>query len=276
MAAMRFQPKTPREEVNYDRDNPLREIAILVLAASAIAVAVFFLAGQAIELAVPKVPPSWEVRIFSGLNQTLAGEGGPAAPELQALVDRLAVHWPDCPYGFQVSIDESPLANAFALPGGRILVTRGLLDETESENELAFVLAHELGHFRGRDHLQAIGRAALFASLKLAVGAATGMGAPQGLGWAELLAVRGFSRTQESNADEFALAVIHGEYGHLGSAFDFFRRDGESGVRSRAGSWVSTHPLSGDRVRRLETLAGERGWSLTGAAIPVIRPNNND
>jgi Zn-dependent protease with chaperone function len=104
----------------------------------------------------------------------------------------------------------------------------------------------------------------------------TGMGAPQGLGWAEMLTVRGFSRTQESNADEFALEVIHAEYGHVGSAFDFFRRDDESGGGSRAASWISTHPLSGDRVTHLEQLASERGWSLAGVTRPAIASNNND
>ena len=59
--------------------------------------------------------------------------------QTQLLVDRLAFHWGDAPYQFRVEIDDSDVANAMALPGGLIVVTEGLLDQVESENELAFV-----------------------------------------------------------------------------------------------------------------------------------------
>jgi predicted Zn-dependent protease len=273
---MRFQAKTPKDEVNYTRESPVREIAILVFAASLIAAFVFFLAGEVIELAVPRIPPSWEVRVFSGFHQLLGDDGELSTdPQLQELVNRLAERWPDRPYSFETAVVESPQPNAFAVPGGTILVTRGLLDEVESENELAFVLAHELGHFRGRDHLQAIGRAAVFAALRIGVGSLTGMGVPTGLGSAELLTTRRFGRSQESNADDFALELVYSEYRHLGGAFDFFRRDAGQAVESRLSGWISTHPLSDDRVARLEELARQRGWSIDGPTRAAISTNNN-
>jgi Zn-dependent protease with chaperone function len=274
---MRFEPKTPKEAINYTRENPLREIVILVVATTAIAMVVFFSLGQVIEFAVPRIPPTWEVRVFSGVGRLLHADGDVSVdPQLQELVNRLAASWPDCPYVFEISIDGSPEPNAFAIPGGRILVTRGLLEQAESENELAFVLAHELGHFRGRDHLAAIGRASAFALLRIGVSSLTGMGVPQGLGWAELLTTSGFSRAQESNADEFALGLVHAEYGHLGGAFDFFRRDSGDAVGKDLVGWISTHPISDDRVATLEELGRSRGWSLSGTNRPAIQSNNSN
>ena len=115
-----------------------------------------------------------------------------------------------------------------ALPGGLIVVTQGLLDQVESENELAFVLGHELGHFRNRDHLRALGRGVVI-SLFFAV--VTGNDVA-GLGIkATDLTLRGFSREQETRADEFGLAIVHAEYGHVNQASRLFERwDEENGA----------------------------------------------
>ena len=61
-------------------------------------------------------------------------------------------------YEFRVWVADADEVNALALPGQRIVVFRGLLEAVASENELDMVLAHELGHFAGRDHLKGLGR----------------------------------------------------------------------------------------------------------------------
>src|SRR4030095_7690097 len=84
--------------------------------------------------------------------------GDPRTAAVQALVDRLAAHWSDCPYAFRAGVLDEPDPNALALPRGTILVARGLRARVASENELAQVLGHELGHYRARDHLRGLGR----------------------------------------------------------------------------------------------------------------------
>ena len=147
---------------------------------------------------------------------------------------------------------------------------RGLLSEADSENELAFVLAHELGYFRGRDHLRGMVRAAAFTLLSATIGTATCIGAPNGLALTQRLTQSGFKRAQESAADELALDLVHEEYGHLAGVFDFFRRDTAGGIGPQ---WLSTHPSSDDRMERLETLARRRGWGLEGAKRPPVGIN---
>jgi len=90
---------------------------------------------------------------------------------------------------------------------------------------------------------------------------------------AQSLTQSGFNRAQESAADEFALDLVHREYGHLGGAFDFFRKDTAGGGGRMAVSWLSTHPSSDDRIERLENLARQRGWGLDGAKRPAVRLN---
>lgn len=268
---MRFQPKAPKEAINYSRESLVREAAILLVAAGLAAAVLFVILGEAIEFAAPRIPVRWEKSIFGGLARALDADGALAGDtDLDRLVRRIASRWPDRSYEFRVAVVENDSPNAFALPGGGIVVTRGLLTRAESENELAFVLAHELGHFQGRDHLRGIGRAAAFTLLSATIGAASGMGAPNGLALTQQLTQSGFNRAQESAADEFALDLVYREYGHLAGAFDFFARDAAGGAGPM---WLSTHPASDDRIERLKTLVQQRGWSLDGAKRPSIRLN---
>ena len=132
-----------------------------------IALALIFI----IEIALYFVPKETEAKLFSDWlpdDLVAVSPNDERLYETQLLVDRLASHWAEAPFEFRVEIDSSAAPNAMALPGGLIVVTQGLLDQVESENELAFVLGHELGHFRNRDHLRALGRGIMI-SLFLAV-----------------------------------------------------------------------------------------------------------
>ena len=121
---------------------------------------------------------------------------------------------------FQLIYDESKNINAYAIPGDKILVTRGLWDTVKSENELAMVLAHELGHFKLRHHLKAYGRVGIVMFLMIPF---TG----QDLG-AELIqmildnVVSGYQRQQEIAADDFGLSLMQKEYGDQSAGLTSF------------------------------------------------------
>ena len=273
---MKFQPREPQDAVNYSREHPLRETAGLFFGLSAAALAAYFLLGWAAELAVPWIPARWEHRIFSGLWTRVDGELAGETAEAQALgrlVDRLSAAWPDAPYEFEVGIIEEPSPNALALPGGRILVTRGLFAGAGSENELAFVLGHELGHFRNRDHLRSLGRGLVTGLLTAALGASTGVGGANPLDLARTFSDRGFGRSQERDADAFALELVHALYGHVAGADNFFERlEAESGVGKRPGRWRAGCRLTRFRTtasRDARRLAVDRGWPTEGALRPL-------
>ena len=270
---MEFRPRLPAEGINVSRTHPLREAFMLVGGVLAVAALVVVLGALAVDLVVPHIPPHWEARIFGGLwngsdDEDLDQETRQQREAVQSLVDRLAAHWPEAPYPFRVTILDEEMPNALAFPGGLIGVTSGLLEQVESENELAFVLGHELGHFRNRDHLRSLGRG-LVLGLVLAVATGSG-GSSQLLQLAPMLAERSFAREQERESDSFGLKLVYREYGHVAAADDFFRRIAEPGspLGRELKGYVSTHPVSETRVADLWALARQQGWPRRGEPIP--------
>lgn len=114
---------------------------------------------------------------------------------------------PDLPYEFVVL--NSPIVNAFALPGGKVAISRGLLALASSEAEVASVLAHETGHVNARHGAQGQGRATL-ANLGLAIlGIATGSNELMQLGQTVAQGfLQSYSREQEFEADTLGVRYM--------------------------------------------------------------------
>lgn len=159
-------------------------------------------------------------------------------------------------YPFSFEVVDDAAVNAFALPGGPIFVTRGILSFMGSEAELAAVLAHEIGHVADRHSAQQITRAQ-FTQLGIGLGAAllgggqAGVSQLAGLG-ANLLLLR-FGRDAERDADRLGLQyLVTSRYEPEGMA-ELFRMLGRvpaQGERGRLPGWLETHP---DPEERLQT-----------------------
>jgi len=268
-----YRPRTPREGVNVSAVHPLSELVTLVLGISLAVVVLVVAAFIVIEVVIRWVPPSFESRVFGSLwSADLGCEGeDPRFDAAAALLGRLESHWQENPYQLRLAIMEEESLNAFAVPGGTIYLTRGLLDSVESENELAFVLGHELGHFRNRDHLRGLGRG-LIVSLTLSalVGGSAAESLPQVV---TALTESGFAREQEDDADAFGIALVQAEYGHVAGADGFFKRlpDANADIADEFASYLATHPVSEARIENLWSLAAENRWRVTGELTPLPR-----
>jgi hypothetical protein len=120
----------------------------------------------------PAPPPSKSVNIFSMAQESDLGDAIAERYEsalrviddetltahLRTIGDRLVSHLPNTDFKIQFQLADIPDANAFVLPGGRVYVTRKLVAFTRSEDELAGVLGHELGHFIARQQTIEISR----------------------------------------------------------------------------------------------------------------------
>jgi len=268
-----FKPRAPRDDVNVSPTHPLKEAAQLVVGTCLLFALAVGLIASGVDLIVRLVPPSAESRVFRSLGAELmartTNDGlDEPAKRLQGLLDRLASHWPDAPYQFRVGITRSEDPNAVALPGGLILVTSALLDQAESENELAFVLGHELGHFRGRHHLRRLGRSVVW-GMVLAVALGSTQTTPDLATLSGGLAARGFDREHERQADRFGLELVQAEYGHVAGAGRFFERlEREASPGANLTAYLSTHPSSRHRIEELRAFARERGFALDGELTP--------
>jgi len=194
--------------------------------------------------------------------------------KLAAVSDR-----PDGPWKFQV-IDR-PEPNAFALPGGYVYVTRGLLALVNSEDELAGVVGHEIGHVTAHHTTKRIGVAVLTAPVTIATGlAGFAVGTVSPLlgsavsGTGEVitggLVIAPFSRDQEHEADELgqALAARAG-YDPAGLPRFLHTLDRDMALLpgdQRSFHFLDSHPLTPDRVARTQERAGQ----LTRAAASPI------
>ena len=175
---------------------------------------------------------------------------------LQQLGSELAAQSerPQLPWTFRV-IDD-PIVNAFALPGGFIYVTRGILTHFNSEAELASVLGHEIGHVTGRHGVEQASRAKL-AGIGLAVGsiaspefARFGDVIGQGVG----LMFLKFGRDDERQADDLGLRYMtRGNYrpDEMPKVFRTLERVSAAQGAGRVPAWASTHPDPGNRAQRI-------------------------
>ncbi len=267
---MKFTPRAPREGINVSDQHPLAEAATLIVGLSTILIAIAMAVIFFVDLVLLFVPPSVETKLFQHLvTEELAATDydSSEAGALQRQVDQLAQAWPDNPYEFRVGILEESQPNALALPGGVILVTRGLVEQAETENELAFVLGHEIGHFSTRDHIRQLGRVALLTLLASALLGQNNDALPSRV---VDLTIRSFSRGQETDADLFGLELVQMTYGHVNESWRFFERmaaaDGTAGLFA---SFAATHPSAENRISKLREAAKQRDWPLTGPTVPL-------
>lgn len=206
--------------------------------------------------------------------QLLQQYGGPYAGSQAALVERVGKRiatqsgLSNASSDFTVTLLDSKVPNAFAIPGGYVYVTRQLLALMNTEAELASVMGHEVGHVAARHAAKRNSRATIGSLLAAGVGIATGSDlARRGAGAASQLYALGYSRSQEYEADGLGVRYLAGAaYNPFAAADMLAALDAETqlqanvtGKQSNLPSWMSTHPNGADRVRRAEQLAQQTG-----------------
>jgi predicted Zn-dependent protease len=170
---------------------------------------------------------------------------------------------PDLPWSFKVMDD--PMVNAFALPGGYIYVTRGILGHLSSEAELASVLGHEIGHVTAQHSMNQMSKAQLAQG-----GMLVGMILVPEVARAADLAGVGmqalflkYGRDDERQADELGLRYMSSGGFETREMPKVFRLLGEVSQRAGAGripNWLSSHPDPGARANRAAELIAERAY----------------
>jgi predicted Zn-dependent protease len=180
---------------------------------------------------------------------------------VDAIGQRLAAASPrrDVPYEFGVADMAEP--NAFALPGGYVYVSRGLLVLANSEDELANVIGHEIGHVAARHAAQRDTRKTGVGGLSvlgtLAAAALGGAEAAQMAGQLGQVAGAGliasYSRDQERQADEVGQqisAATGWDPAGMASFLPTLEREGQqrAGGVARQPSFLDSHPAAGERA----------------------------
>jgi Zn-dependent protease with chaperone function len=275
---VKFTARQPGTNVNISTTHPLKEFAMLAGGLLAVIVGGYLALGVVVDLIVPRLSMDLEEKLAGAFMGRLAesDEMADATRTVQAMVDQLRDRCAPLPYTITVHVQRAEAVNAAALPGGHMVVFTGLLEKMTSENELAFVLAHELGHYAHRDHLRGLGRAlVLMTASTVLLGADNSINSMIGQGM--LLTELSFSRKQETRADEFALETLACHYGHVAGATAFFNKIPADGDPGRFGHYFASHPENRRRIAHLEAMARERGYprgDLRPLPVELIAEDN--
>jgi len=209
-------------------------------------------------------------------QQTIQSIGLVNDPSLQAYVSAIGMKMaaaserPNLPWEFHVVDDAS--VNAFALPGGFIFVTRGLLTYINNEAELATVVGHEIGHVTNRHSVQQISNSQL-ATLGLGLGSVLSSDVARYAGLAsqglQVLFLK-YSRDAESQADlagfRYALGQNY-DVREMASVFHTLDRVGAAAGGGKLPEWLATHPAPANRVAATESRLDTLHKDLTNTVI---------
>lgn len=243
------------DEHQTSRRSVARIVGWSVAAAASLVAVVLFGMPLAADRLAPLVPEALQKRIGDAAEvqvKAIFGGGTCNDPAGQAAFTKLVNRIRDVA-GIDASVTSAvlptPIPNAFALPGGKVYMLKGLLDKAESPDEVAGILAHEFGHLKHHDNMRGLiyngGTSFL---IGLLFGDVTGSSAV--IFASRSVVEASYSRDAEFAADTFAIEMMHA----LGrspkpSAELMYRITGKEGGKGI--SILASHPLTEDRLARM-------------------------
>ncbi len=217
--------------------------------------------GAIVEQVVHQIPVTWEQEISGSLLESaIVGkkviDDKNINLQLSKITDPLVNSVENKDFKFTFTIVEDETLNAFALPGGAIVIHSGLIMKAKHVNEVAGVLAHEICHVTRRHHIRGmVDKLGFFVLLRALIGDASGIGAELALLGTTLESLK-YSRDYELEADESGWKLMLDANLDPKGMIDFFEKlHHEHGGMDEATSFMSTHPATSERIKILQKKA---------------------
>jgi predicted Zn-dependent protease len=176
---------------------------------------------------------------------------------------------------YQFAVLDSPVQNAFAVPGGVIFVSKALVSILENEAELAAVLAHEIGHVSAKHALKSTQRAQLLSGVGTITAASVGgdKGKKFASAIGDMQAVlfdKGLDKEMEFEADTAAMETTYRTGYNPAAMITVLEKlqKLEASSKDKKGSWFSTHPPLADRIEKLQAQLNKYPDYETQATVP--------
>jgi len=263
---MKYTSKLPDDSVNIDDKHPLAIALKLTLSLALLAAVVYIFMGSIINIAVSYISPEQEKELskFLSIDINVSNSNNSYLEKITKKLSRCA----KLPYDINSYIMDDEQPNAFAVPGGSIYITKGMIKKVQSENELAFIIGHELGHFKNKDHLRILGHKLIFGTVAMLIGNDYGMAASttMSIGNAK------YSQSAELQADLYGLEVMHCAYGNVTDATKIFEKmsDGEEWKY-----FTATHPNFEKRIIKMKEKIVKDRLNTSKQAIPLEKIDLN-
>ncbi len=249
-----FQPVDLSESpnVNVSNNAPLTEFLKLVGGLIAIVLTFILVTSLVVDAAILLVPEKLEAQLADTLQPLIAAEYDviPTDDNTQQLFNGLTHPLPN-PNAYTLHlVNDDDTINALTTPGGHIYLFTGLAKKLHTNEQLAFVLGHELGHAKHRHVIRSMSKGVI-------IGAALGILFPNsnavgdGIGQLLNVGMLNYSRDQEYEADTTSVDLLQQQGLDPAKGITFFnvlssiRNDGSTSI-------LSTHPTDKERIERLE------------------------
>jgi predicted Zn-dependent protease len=250
-------------------DRPRHKIRVVLPLSASLAIVgittILYLWGipAATSLLASKVPISWEEHLGQATVEKLApADKRCLNPNLNQFMDEmiatLTAPLSRTPYTFRVIVVDDPRVNAFAAPGGYIIIFRGLLERTQTPEELAGVIGHELQHILHRHPTRALLQQASTGLLLVALAGDVKGAMSFGLEGARILGTLRYSRELEETADLEGMSMLLASGVDPAGMITFFEKMSREGEKSpEILTYLSSHPDPESRIARLKLLAAQ-------------------
>lgn len=243
-------------------------------------VAIFFFFSSTLSLAVtPQEEQTQGKEINKEIRRSVPVNNDPyISLHIQTIKKRLEDAG-TLPFPITLTVMDSTAADAFTTMGGHVYISTGLIELCEKEEELAGVIAHELGHVKKRHVVKQMEKqkylnigALTTMLLALAVGGSTQAGGAimaTGMAGTQAMSLK-YSREDEEEADREGSEIADkAGYGGLGSA-DFLKRLRPAGTDKLLPQYLLTHPYHDERIIALEKMWPQNRVTVDGSFFPYI------
>lgn len=256
-----YTPKQPDEYVNLPKENMLLQAFKLFISIGLFTLVIYLLLMISSKLIINHITPEQEKKLimmsaWSKIHKVKSDI------YLQSIVNKFKPCI-DLPYRINIGyISLDGQVNALALPGGTIGITKEMYNAVQNENELAFIIGHELAHFENKDHLQGLGNGLVLGMISLFLGEEYGDLFSYSLKFTQSK----FSQKIEKEADTYSLDLMQCAYGNVNYTSTLFKRMDDGDHWSY---FLATHPHFDERIETMQAYIQKEDFKIKGEAIPL-------
>lgn len=249
---MKFIPKQLEETEDISQGKRSKRNLISAAVGLILLVVIgYFALGLLGELIARSIPDAWERQMQTALPVPEKEQAEVSLTRAERILQKLINDDRFRELDYELFVFDYPVPNAVAVPGGGIGLTPKLLKSVESDTGLAFVIAHELGHHQNRDILKRMGRGLVFNAVSALLFNSSGLWSVNSV---MRLAERGYSRSRERKADEFALRLVHERFSSLEGSLEFLKDVRKHRNEAAWKRYTRGHPLTRQRLEYLNAL----------------------
>lgn len=248
---MSYKPTLFDDDVNISKGSNLLEILKMLFGVVVIVMLLFVVSMLAANILVKNVTLEQEIDFFASfesdalINSEIINDSNSA--KIEKILNKIKQD-NNLVNNYRIFLADDDEINAYAMIGGVIVITKKLFDIVDSDAQLAFVIGHEIGHFKNRHHLQSLGQNLAFS---LMVSLISGYSFINDF---SAFVNQQYSKEQEIEADNYGLQILKNFGGNKEDALDFFKKISPQGNWQKLSEiLVSTHPTSKTRIENVES-----------------------